>query len=350
MQSLYAKEISKLQSAEELFELLKEVQLDHPLCFYTLERCQQLFPLIEEINELKKEKNALILAHSYVHPDIIYTVADHTGDSFGLSMIAGHSEHSTLVFPSVRFMAETAKILNPTKMVIDPNPMGGCSLADSITAVEVRKLKALHPDFTFICYINTTAEVKAECDVCVTSSNVYKIIENIPSKKLFFLPDTLMGKNLQEFIESRRLNKILKVFEKGSCYVHEEFDVETIHLLKHSHKNLTILAHPECSPSVVAKAQVVGSTTGLMDHLKTHAKPGEKFLLLTECGIASRLKVERPDIELIGSCMVCKYMKSNHLEHIRDALLSPENYRVELDPNIQAKARKCLDEMFELSS
>src|SRR5580698_211315 len=178
LQSLYCKTISTLYNsgegsitAEDLFSKLKNIRVDNPLCSYTLSRCRQLFPFVEAIANLKKEKNALILAHSYVHPDIIYGVADHVGDSYGLAKEARKTSADVIVFPAVRFMAETAKILNPTKIVIDPNPDGGCSLADSISAKTVWKLKEQYPHHIFICYINTTCAVKAACDICVTSSN-----------------------------------------------------------------------------------------------------------------------------------------------------------------------------------
>jgi quinolinate synthase len=338
------------RSPQELYELLKNVKEANPYVDYSLDKCLSLFPLIQAIQQLKEEKDAIILAHSYVHPDIIYTVADHTGDSFGLSLIAKESSHSTIVFPSVRFMAETAKILNPHKTVIDPNTNGGCSLAESIDAATVRQFKQKHPHHTFVCYINTTAAVKAECDVCVTSSNVYHIIENIPNDKIFFLPDTLMGKNIQEYVKEHKVQKQIDIFEAGSCYVHEGFHTSEVLQLKKKHPDLKILAHPECSPSVVSQAEMVASTTGLMDHIIRTAKKEDTFLLLTECGISSRLKVERPDIRLVGTCMMCKYMKSNHLSNIKNALANPlPSQIIEIDERIQEKALRCIENMFLLS-
>ena len=215
-------------TANALYDKLKNIRVDNPLCTYTLEKCERLIPLVNEILELKKEKNALILAHSYVHPDILYTVADHVGDSYGLSLKAKEATEDLIVFPSVRFMAETAKILNPNKTVIDPNPNGGCSLADSITGGDVRRLRKAFPDYTFVCYINTTAEVKAECDICVTSSNVYSIIENLPNDKIYFLPDKLMGQNVQNALGN---TKTIELYD-GSCYVHEEFSAADVRFLK----------------------------------------------------------------------------------------------------------------------
>lgn len=351
MQSSYEKALSEIHSSDELYQILKDVRVDNPLCSYTKERCERLYPLIKDINNLKKQKNAVILAHSYVHPDIIYGVADHTGDSYGLSLKAKDSDEDVIIFPSVRFMAETAKILNPSKTVIDPNPNGSCSLAESIDAETVRRLKEKHPHHTFVCYINTTAEVKAECDVCVTSSNVYKIIEALPTDKIYFLPDTLMGKNLQRYLVDKKIDKELLIYSDGSCYVHESFDERQVQLLKQKHPNLKVLAHPECSPSVIAEAEIVSSTTGLMDHITAHAMQGELYLLLTECGIASRLKVERPDIQLVGLCMMCKYMKSNHLEHIKQALENPRDEQyVEIPVSIQKRALRSIEAMFRFAS
>lgn len=333
-------------TAQSLFEKLKHVQTDNPLCQYTYAKCERLTPVINEILRLKKEKNAVILAHSYVHPDIIYTVADHTGDSYGLANIARQTDADTIVFPAVRFMAETAKILNPDKTVIDPNFNGGCSLADSITAETVHKLREQYPDHTFVCYINTTAAVKAACDVCVTSSNVYRIIESLPNEKIYFLPDRLMGQNIQDYLTRKQINKEL-LYYSGSCYVHEEFDSEMIDQVRNSYPGLTVLAHPECKPDVVKKADHVCSTTGMIDHVQRQGTGGRPFLLLTECGIATRLQVETPEVRLVGSCMMCRYMKSNHLETIAQALKAPSPSQIiTIDESIQAAAKRCLDTMF----
>ncbi len=333
-------------TAQSLFEKLKHLQTDNPLCQYTYAKCERLTPVINEILQLKKEKNAVILAHSYVHPDIIYTVADHTGDSYGLANIARQTDADIIVFPAVRFMAETAKILNPDKIVIDPNPNGSCSLADSITEETVHELRARYPEHTFVCYINTTATVKAACDVCVTSSNVYQIIESLPNDKIYFLPDRLMGQNLQDHLMSKQINKEL-LYYSGSCYVHEEFDSESIDQVRKSYPGLTVLAHPECKPDVVKKADHVCSTTGMIDIVQSQGASNRPFLLLTECGIATRLQVENPEVQLVGSCMMCRYMKSNHLDAIAQALKAPRTSQIiQIDASIQAAAKRCLDAMF----
>ena len=175
-------------TAEELFEKLKNIKLGGTVCQYSFRKCQDLVPLVNEINRLKKEKNAVILAHSYVSPEIVYGVGDFVGDSYKLAKDAMTTTASTIVFAAVRFMGETAKILNPEKEVLIPSALDGCTLADAIDAATVRKLRKEFPDYTFICYVNTTAEVKAECDVCVTSANAYTIAQNIPNDKIYFLP------------------------------------------------------------------------------------------------------------------------------------------------------------------
>lgn len=329
--------------AEKLYDKLKNIKGDNPLCRYTFERCERLVPFVEEIETLKSEKEALILAHSYVHPDILYTVADHVGDSYGLALKAKEATEKVIVFPAVRFMAETAKILNPKKTVIDPNPNGGCSLADSVTADDVYALREKYPDYTFVCYINTTAAVKAACDICVTSSNVYKIIENLPNDKIYFLPDKLMGENIQNALGDK---KEIKLYD-GSCYVHEEFTAAEVHLLKQSHPNLSVLAHPECTQSVIKEADVVGSTSQIINYVKEHQTHPNPFLILTECGITSRLQVENPNLNLVGSCMMCRYMKSNSLELILKALKNPlPSQVISIDLEDHRKALSCINQMF----
>ena len=330
----------------ELFDKFKSVSALNPLCAYTEERCAQIAPQINEILKLKKEKNALILAHSYVHPDIVYGVADFVGDSYGLAKLGRSAVEDVIVFPSVRFMAETVKILSPKKTIIDPNPNGGCSLADSITADQVRALKKKHPEHIFVCYINTSAAVKAECDVCVTSSNVYKIIERIPSNKIYFLPDRLMGENVKTLLQKQGIDKEILTYP-GTCYVHEQFDAESVDLIRSQHKDALVLAHPECKPEVVAKADVVGSTTQMQSYVMQHQRENRPFLLLTECGVASRLSVEAPNARLIGGCMMCKYMRSNSLSSIWQALKNPlPSQIIEIESSVLERAAHCLERMF----
>jgi quinolinate synthase len=331
-------------TAEELYERLKSVKHGATPCPYDLKKCREMIPLINEINQLKKEKNAVILAHSYLVPEIIYGVADFTGDSYGLSKDATNTDADIIIFGAVHFMAETAKILNPEKEVLLPATDGGCSLADSITAEDVKALRAQYPDHTFICYINTTAEVKAQCDLSVTSANVYDIIEKIDTDKICFLPDKYMGKNIQEEMQRRGVEKEIVLWD-GACYVHEEYTPAHIDAVKKQYPDVKILAHPECTSAVIHCADYVGSTTGLFDYIEKSSD--EHYLLLTECGLASRIQVEFPDKHLVGACSTCKYMKSNSLWDILQLLKNPtESNAIEVREDIREAARKNIETMF----
>lgn len=333
-----------MKTAEKLYEKLKDVQTGTSGPF-SMERCRELAPLVDEINALKKEKNAVILAHSYVHPEIIYGVADFTGDSYQLSKNAKATQADIIIFVAVKFMAETAKALNPDKEVRIPSRLSGCSLADSITGEDVRRLKKENPGFTFVCYINTSAEVKAECDVCVTSSNVYHIIESIPSDKIYFLPDKLMGENVQDEMKRRGVKKEIRLFD-GNCYVHAEYDAERVNRLRKQHPDMKILSHPECNRDIIAQSDVVASTSGLMDYIRKD-ESGSAYLLLTECGLTGRAQAEIPGKTFIGPCFECKYMKSNSLEAVRRVLVNPEPEDIiEISSEVREGALRCIDAMF----
>ena len=306
---------------------------------------ESVMPLVAEIEDLKKSRDAVVLAHSYVPPVILYSVADHVGDSYGLSKDALRASQSTIVFAAVRFMGETAKILNPGKDVLIPGSDPACSLADSITGAEVRELKNKYPDYSFVCYINTTAEVKAECDVCVTSSNVYNIVESMENDKILFLPDRLMGRNLIEEMARRGVKKDIRTTE-GTCYVHEEFDPNLIVSMKETYPDLYVMAHPECRPEVVRKSDYVGSTSQMFDKIRSMSID-RNYLMLTECGLISRIEAEIPGRNFVGTCQLCKYMKSNSLDGIRRVLAEPEESDfVRIDSKLLGKARRCVDAMF----
>jgi len=244
-----------------------------------------------------------------------------------------------------RFLAETAKIVNPNKTVLVPNKLNGCSLADSITGQDVRDLKKAHPDYTFICYINTSAEVKAECDVCVTSSNVYDIVIRHPNNNIYFLPDRLMGENLINELNKRGVSKSIKIYKPGTCYVHEDYDPELIDYIRLQYKDVDVLSHPECSPDVLKNSDYVGSTSQMINHVKTSNK--STFFILTECGLVSRLQLEQPQKTFVGSCTMCKYMKSNQLEDILRVLTHPDPEDIiTLDESVIKKATKCIENMF----
>ena len=332
-------------TAQELYDKLQHIDVGSPLCEFSLPRCELLLPDILRVEELKKEKNAIILAHNYVAPEILYGVADHTGDSYGLSKAARASDADVIVFSAVRFMAETAKIINPGKTVIDPNPNGGCSLADSIQPADVERLRKEYPSHTFVCYINTTAGVKALCDVCVTSSNVYKIIEKIDNENIYFLPDKLMGQNIIDHLRGKGVKKNIAVYD-GVCYVHEEYEPTAIDFLRLEYEDVEVLAHPECKPEVAQRADYVGSTSGMLDHVRKSS--GKTFVMLTECGLTGILQTEFPDKKFVGSCTMCKYMRSNTLEEIVRALEDPSPASViEIPADVLAKAKGTIDRMFE---
>jgi len=333
-----------VMTPEELHEKLRDVRINSQACHYTLEKCATLVPVINAINALKKEKNAVILAHSYVAPEILYGVADYTGDSYGLSKDAQRTDADIIVFAAVKFMGETAKILNPGKEVLIPGDDPACSLADAVTGEDVRKLRAVYPEHAFVCYINTTAEVKAECDVCVTSSNVYDIVAALPNRRVVFLPDKLMGKNLQAEMTRRGVDKEIVLYD-GVCYVHEQYNPEMIRHMRVKFPGVKVVSHPECPPGVLKASDYVGSTTQMMDYVAK--SKDEQFLMLTECGLSGRLQVEHPEKKIVGSCTLCRYMKSNTLSGILRVLMKPtEKDRILLDEGLRLKALRSIEAMF----
>jgi len=310
-----------------------------------MENCEKFVSLINEINELKKEKNAAILAHSYVAPEITFGVADYSGDSYQLSKNAMETPAQNIIFAAVEFMGETAKILNPNKRVFIPGSNPGCSLADSITGADAEKLREQYKEYVFVCYINTTASVKAACDVCVTSSNALKIVRKIPSDKIVFLPDKLMGENLKNDLEKMGIKKEI-VLHTGTCYVHEQYDPDLVKYFRMQNKGLRIVSHPECHPGVAMLSDFVGSTGQMLEYIRK-APEEAPILLLTECGLNARLQTELPNRTFIGSCSLCRYMKSNSLENILQTLKEPEKAKeIKLNANVLAAAKRCIDNMF----
>jgi quinolinate synthase len=262
-------------------------------------------------------------------------------------MKAKEAQAKVIMFAGVVFMAETAKILSPQATVLVPDRNSGCSLADSLTGDDLRKLKALYPDATVVCYINSTADVKAESDVCVTSGNVYHIVEHLPAKRILFVPDRLMGHNLREELKRRGVDKEI-ITSDGTCMVHDQFSPADIAAARAQYPGLKVVAHPECTPEVAAVADFVGSTGAMMKFVKTTGAP--YYLMLTECGLVGRLEVEAPEKAFIGGCRLCPYMKLNSLEKIRDALKAPRPEQiVTLDETIRRRAARCIERMFELA-
>ena len=290
--------------ATRLLGSLMHVECDPRGKKWNYETCLAIAPLTLEINRLKREKDAVILTHSYVEPEIVYGVGDFKGDSYFLSLKAKEAKAKVILFAGVVFMAETAKILSPDATVIVPDRGSGCSLADSIDGDGVRKLKALYPDATVVCYINSTADVKAESDVCVTSGNVYDIVSNLPAQRILFVPDRLMADNVRSELKRRGVTKEI-ISSDGTCMVHDEFTAAQVHAARAQFPGLKVVAHPECTAEVAAVADFVGSTGAMMKYVKT--TPAPYFLMLTECGLVGRLEVESPEKHFIaaGSSPTC---------------------------------------------
>lgn len=333
--------------AARLLRSLMHVECDPHGRTWNLDTCREIAPLTLEINRLKKEKDAVILTHSYVEPEIVYGVGDFKGDSYYLSDMARQAKAKIIVFAGVVFMAETAKILSPDAQVVVPDRHSGCSLADSIDGEGVRKLKALYPDATVVCYINSTADVKAESDVCVTSGNVYDIVANLPAQRVLFVPDRLMAENVRAEMKRRGVAKEI-ISSDGTCLVHDQFTPAQIAEARAQFPGLKVVAHPECTAEVAALADFVGSTGAMMTYVKT--TPAPYFLMLTECGLVSRLEVESPEKRFIGGCRLCPYMKMNTLEKVRDALKAPRpDQIITLDEGLRRRALRCIERMFELA-
>ena len=314
---------------------------------WTYERCQALAPLTLEIQYLKEKRGAVLLAHSYVEPEIIYGVSDFTGDSYKLSRDAQEANADTIIFSGVVFMAETAKILNPGADVIVPDRNSGCSLADSLTGHQLRELKAQHPEAATVCYINCNADIKAECDVCVTSTNVYDIVGKLPQKEVLFVPDRLMAENIRVEMRKRGVDKKI-LSSDGTCMVHDQFQADIIDDARRQYPGLRVVSHPECLSEVTERSDFVGSTSAMMRYVRETNAP--YFMMLTECGLVSRLEVENPEKNFIGSCKLCPYMKLNSLEKIRDALQQPSPKQfIHLDEEIRLRADHCIQRMFEMT-
>jgi quinolinate synthase len=332
--------------AKRLFLALMNVECE-PGRRWDYDGCLRIAPLTLEINRLKREQGAVILAHSYVSPEITYGVSDFKGDSYFLSRMARESNARKIVFAGVVFMAETAKIISPNATVVVPDRGSGCSLADSLTGAGLRKLKSVYPDAAVVCYINSTAEVKAESDVCVTSGNAADIIARLPDRKILFVPDRLMGENLRAELRRRGVDKEI-ITSDGTCIVHDAFDVLSLNVTRRRFPGVRIVAHPECAPEVAAAADFVGSTEAMMRYVRDTKAP--YFLMLTECGLVDRLQVEEPEKTFIGGCRLCPYMKLNSLENVLQAMRSPtKEQEITLDETVRTKAARCIDRMFELA-
>ena len=296
-------------------------------------------PLIHEILKLKEEKNITILTHNYQTPEIFHCVSDIVGDSLKLAYEAKESEADTIILCGVHFMAETAKIVSPHKTVLIPDLRAGCSLAESITAKDVRLLKEKYPGVPVVTYVNTSAEVKAETDVCCTSGNAKYVVESLNRDTVIFLPDEYLAKN----IAAQTNVKIISW--KGRCEVHERFTAKEILAYKEQHKDIVVLAHPECSPEVVAVSDFTGSTAGMNNYVKNNQP--QKVIMVTECAMSDNVAIENPNVEFVRPCNLCPHMKRITLKKIYDAIRFNQ-YEVTVDSKVINKARLSIDRMLDI--
>ena len=294
---------------------------------------------IAAIFKLKKERNAVVLAHNYQTPDIFHTVGDIVGDSLALAREAARTDADVIVLAGVHFMAETAKLLNPAKTVLIPDLEAGCSLAASITADDIKLLRQRHPGVPIVTYVNTSAAVKAESDVCCTSSNAKKIVEALGVPRVIMLPDEYLARN------TAALTKVEIIAWKGHCEVHERFTPEDIRSLRESHPGITVLAHPECPPEVIAECDFTGSTAAMADYVGKE-RPA-RVVLLTECSMSDNVALQYPDLEFVRPCNLCPHMKRITLPKIRHSL-ETMTHEVTVDPAIAERARHAVERMLSL--
>ncbi len=295
-------------------------------------------PYVAAINALKKERNAVVLAHNYMTPEIFHCVADITGDSLALARRAAETDAEVIVLAGVHFMAETAKLLNPGKTVLMPDMRAGCSLAESITAADIRKLRERHPGVPVVTYVNTSAEVKAASDICCTSGNAVEIVESLGREEVIFLPDEYLANYVAQQTDVRIITW------KGHCEVHERFTAQELLDYRASYEDLTIIAHPECPPDVLEVADFVGSTAQMSRFVETR-RP-RRVLMVTECSMSDNVAADVTDVQFIRPCNLCPHMKRITLAKIYESLdkLQP---RVEIDPRVAEKARRAVERMLE---
>ena len=310
---------------------------------YTADEVREFEALHEEIRHLKKQRNAVIVAHNYYRPEIL-KVADFVGDSLELALMASKvTEADVIVFAGVHFMAETAKIVNPTRTVLLPNMMAGCQLADSAPAEDlaarIEELKEQYPDLAVVSYVNTTAAVKALSDIIVTSANASKVVRTLPNENILFVPDRNLANHVAEQVPEKNI-----IPWDGYCYVHEQITPQEIDRIRAADPELEILVHPECRPDVAVLADAVLSTSGMVRYAKE--RPANRFLIVTECGLSDRLAMEVPNKKFIKGCKLCAFMKVTTLEDVRDSLLLMR-YEIEVPEEIRVPAERALLRMFD---
>jgi quinolinate synthase len=294
---------------------------------------------IAAILELKEKRHAVILAHNYQTPDIFHTAADIVGDSLALAREAARTEADVIVLAGVHFMAETAKLLNPDKVVLIPDLEAGCSLAASITAADIRLLRERYPGVPIVTYVNTSAAVKAESDICCTSANAKKIIEALGVPRVIMLPDEYLARN------TAAQTSVEIIAWKGHCEVHERFTAADVRSLRESHPGITVLAHPECPPEVIAECDFTGSTAAMADFVGRKRPP--RVVLLTECSMSDNVALQYPDLEFVRPCNLCPHMKRITLPKIRRAL-ETMTHEVTVDPEVAERARRAVERMMAL--
>tara|TARA_Y100000590_G_scaffold439910_1_gene564544 strand:- start:432 stop:1421 length:990 start_codon:yes stop_codon:yes gene_type:complete len=296
-------------------------------------------PYIYKINQLKKEKNAVILAHNYQTPEIYHGISDFSADSLALAVEAAKTKADIIVMCGVHFMAETAKLMSPNKKVLLPDMKAGCSLSSSITGEDVRKLKKLNPGVPVVSYVNTSADVKAETDVCCTSANALKIVNSLGVKKVIFLPDDYLAK----YVASQTNVEIISW--KGTCEVHEKFNDEEIYEIKKNNPGIKVIAHPECPPDVIKASDFTGSTSGMIKYVKDNQP--KKVMMVTECSMSDNVQIDNPKVQFIRPCNLCPHMKRITLPKILDCLENETNEILMSDETIE-KARKSVERMAEI--
>lgn len=293
-------------------------------------------PYIHEINKLKKEKNAVILAHNYQTPEIYHGVSDFAADSLALAIEASKTSADIIIMAGVHFMAETAKLMSPNKKVLLPDLKAGCSLSSSITGEDVRKLKKQYPGVPVVSYVNTSAEVKAETDVCCTSANAVKIVKSLGVKKVIFLPDNYLAK----YVASQTDVEIISW--KGICMVHDQFNDQEIHEIRKNNPEIKIIAHPECPPDVIKASDFAGSTSGMIKYVKDNQP--KKVMMVTECSMSDNIQVENPNVEFIRPCNLCPHMKKITLPKILNCLKN-ETGEIVMDQETIIKAKTSVEKM-----
>lgn len=298
-------------------------------------------PYIHAINRLKKERDAVVLAHNYQTPEIFHCVADIAGDSLQLAKEAAKVDADVIVQCGVHFMAETSKLLNPHKTVLIPDVKAGCSLADSITGADVRLLRETYPGVPIVTYVNTSAEVKAESDICCTSSNALKIVESFGVDRVLCIPDEFLAKNIAKQTDVKILTW------KGHCEVHERFTAEELRQYRRDDPNIVIIAHPECPPEVVAEADFSGSTSGMINWVKENQP--KRVVMVTECSMSDNVAVENPNVEFVRPCNLCPHMKRISLKNILESLVYMRE-EVTVDPAVAVRARQAVERMINLGN